>query len=522
MALRIGDNFNYQGQKPNFERDRFLTLAEMKEYPETSIDDGHLSYCVEDGKRYEFKSTNSIDETTGRWREFKSGLQEIPQATDISLGGIKTGYIENGANYPLQLDNEGKAFIDTSKVGNKKFLPLTGGTVSGAIYVRKGLNEIDLLPTSPYLRLIGIVNSPSDPDQIPIGTSCIIGLGIDNDGGSITIGHQDLPSTINYKGFSIRGKTSNDLLHAAGGTIPISEIQNQVIASIIDEAPETLDTLNELAAALGDDPNFATTIASQLGQKIESIDASGTSPLTLSARKNGTTITLEGSISEATTSSSGLMSAQDKQKLNGYQIDIEDLQKQIKELHYPFGANISVSPNLLEVGTSSNLVTVTWSYNNSDKYTISSQTINDASVAVGTLKSTQTPSTSSHATITYTLKASTTTGENITKSTSVAINHASYYGCVSSDKSELTESDIKALTKSLRSNKNLSVRFTQDNQKVVYAYPSYFGDLTSVKNSSGFEGLNGYTKSSVTVNGQNYNVYFQNNAATSSDTLTFN
>jgi hypothetical protein len=46
----------------------------MKEYPETSIDDGHLSYCVEDGKRYEFKSTNSIDETTGRWREFKSGL----------------------------------------------------------------------------------------------------------------------------------------------------------------------------------------------------------------------------------------------------------------------------------------------------------------------------------------------------------------------------------------------------------------------------------------------------------------
>jgi hypothetical protein len=39
------------------------------------------------------------------------------------------------------------------------------------------------------------------------------------------------------------------------------------ISNLIDSAPSTLDTLNELAAALGDDPNFATTIASGLGQK---------------------------------------------------------------------------------------------------------------------------------------------------------------------------------------------------------------------------------------------------------------
>lgn len=36
---------------------------------------------------------------------------------------------------------------------------------------------------------------------------------------------------------------------------------------IIDSAPGTLDTLNELAAALGDDPNFATTIAAQIALK---------------------------------------------------------------------------------------------------------------------------------------------------------------------------------------------------------------------------------------------------------------
>lgn len=39
------------------------------------------------------------------------------------------------------------------------------------------------------------------------------------------------------------------------------------VAGLVDSAPETLDTLNELAAALGDDPNFATTMATELGKK---------------------------------------------------------------------------------------------------------------------------------------------------------------------------------------------------------------------------------------------------------------
>jgi hypothetical protein len=39
------------------------------------------------------------------------------------------------------------------------------------------------------------------------------------------------------------------------------------ITNLVDSAPTTLDTLNELAAALGDDPNFATTILQALSDK---------------------------------------------------------------------------------------------------------------------------------------------------------------------------------------------------------------------------------------------------------------
>ena len=41
------------------------------------------------------------------------------------------------------------------------------------------------------------------------------------------------------------------------------------IADMVDSAPETLNTLNELADALGDDPNFAATIAEEIGKKQE-------------------------------------------------------------------------------------------------------------------------------------------------------------------------------------------------------------------------------------------------------------
>jgi hypothetical protein len=39
-------------------------------------------------------------------------------------------------------------------------------------------------------------------------------------------------------------------------------------AALIDGAPGLLDTLNEIAAALGDDPNFATTITTALGKRV--------------------------------------------------------------------------------------------------------------------------------------------------------------------------------------------------------------------------------------------------------------
>lgn len=69
MAIVIGNNFNYQGKRPNFVRDQFSTLEEMCNFPSTSLDEGHISYCIETKKRYIFSNENESIDSLGKWRE---------------------------------------------------------------------------------------------------------------------------------------------------------------------------------------------------------------------------------------------------------------------------------------------------------------------------------------------------------------------------------------------------------------------------------------------------------------------
>jgi hypothetical protein len=44
---------------------------------------------------------------------------------------------------------------------------------------------------------------------------------------------------------------------------------NAAIANLVNSAPAVLDTFNELAIALGNDPNFATTMTTALASKLD-------------------------------------------------------------------------------------------------------------------------------------------------------------------------------------------------------------------------------------------------------------
>ncbi|WP_294597480.1 hypothetical protein [uncultured Rikenella sp.] len=46
------------------------------------------------------------------------------------------------------------------------------------------------------------------------------------------------------------------------------EYADRIVAALAGSAPETLDTLQELAAALGDDPNFSATVMQMIGERV--------------------------------------------------------------------------------------------------------------------------------------------------------------------------------------------------------------------------------------------------------------
>jgi len=66
------------------------------------------------------------------------------------------------------------------------------------------------------------------------------------------------------------------------------------VAGVVDSAPATLDTLNELAAALGDDANFATTVTNSLALKANSADL-GTAATQDVGTSAGNVVQLDGS-----------------------------------------------------------------------------------------------------------------------------------------------------------------------------------------------------------------------------------
>lgn len=65
------ENVSYLGNKPNFTRDTFDTLSDMRDAAEAGyIDEGHLSYCKEDGKHYKY---TKVGANSFNWVVFKPG-----------------------------------------------------------------------------------------------------------------------------------------------------------------------------------------------------------------------------------------------------------------------------------------------------------------------------------------------------------------------------------------------------------------------------------------------------------------
>lgn len=88
----------------------------------------------------------------------------------------------------------------------------------------------------------------------------------------------ELASSVSTTSLTVTGETSVPTANEgnSSNTIASTEFVAKSIAKLVDSAPESLNTLHELAKALGNDPNFATTILNELGKKLNSTEAENT------------------------------------------------------------------------------------------------------------------------------------------------------------------------------------------------------------------------------------------------------
>ena len=90
---------------------------------------------------------------------------------------------------------------------------------------------------------------------------------------------------INY--ISVDG--SGNVVLSSGQLVATQNYVSTAITNLVNSAPSTLDTLNELALALGSDPNFATTMATSIGTKQAQLNGTGF------VKISGTTISYDNS-----------------------------------------------------------------------------------------------------------------------------------------------------------------------------------------------------------------------------------
>ena len=272
MALLIGDNFSYNGKKPNFERDSFETLAALKAFAEANIDNGHIAYCVETNKHYIFNDSNSDDPITGKWRvlesEFSnkvdiSDLDEYLTKTDAQstyqpIGNYalksdisdlaskdeiptKVSELENDSNYLISVPDEYVTETELNEAisGVQFELPIASDSVLGGVKIGAGLSinsgtgvlSVNGGGTADSVDWSGVQSKPQiNGHELVSGNNTLDSLGIQPSGNyltSIPIASSNTLGGIKVgAGLSI---TADGILSATGGGVADSVAWENVV-----------------------------------------------------------------------------------------------------------------------------------------------------------------------------------------------------------------------------------------------------------------------------------------------------
>lgn len=300
MALKITDNFNYTGRKPNFQRDQFATTSEMNAY--TVCDEGHISYNLQDNKHYSFKN--------GAWSVLQTGggsssythpsshpasiitydSSETYESGNVGyeikqlVTSLAAKYVKPGTGVPkTDLANDVQTSLDYADDYN----------TNKSSFVTSTALEAALTGLSPYSAGTGIsITTVSNGKQIAIDSAVYKVKDVQNASGTslITSGIATIPITqIN--------KSDNTQLSPVSGVITLPEIPDDATGISFDDSMTQLSTQEDPVTDVQTAINaIVTTIASSISVLvIKLIDHNGNNivgqSVVINETYNGTTNT---------------------------------------------------------------------------------------------------------------------------------------------------------------------------------------------------------------------------------------
>lgn len=103
-------------------------------------------------------------------------------------------------------------------------------------------------------------------------------------------------STISLGSLQISDNSGSLSVTASGSTedFATQTYVNTQVSNLVDSAPATLDTLNELASALGDDANFSTTVTNSIATKLPLSGGAMTGAITTNSTFDGRDVATDG------------------------------------------------------------------------------------------------------------------------------------------------------------------------------------------------------------------------------------
>jgi len=261
----------------------------------------------------------------------------------LATGALPTGITVASANIPdltiVNSDISASAAIAGTKISpdfGSQNIVTTGTLGSGDITVSSSKPRIDLVDTghnSDFYFInddgtFAIKDSTNDAGRLVIASNgqttiygnCDFAAGIDVTGNITVTGTVDgvdiatrntlFGGLTSSSGVLTNGVTATTQSASDNSTkIATTAYTDTAIANLVDSSPSALNTLNELAAALGDDANFSTTVTNSIATKLPLAGGTLTGALTISdvIKRGATDSSLQLSGSTASNAGANLL-----------------------------------------------------------------------------------------------------------------------------------------------------------------------------------------------------------------------